>query len=74
MCELTLFDLFGFGRRVAENSNDRKLQGTEFYSTNLAADIFLPKMVAGLLSHPKRQFFPHENNRQSCFLHYKNSR
>ena len=40
---------------VAENSNDRKLQGMVFYSTNLAADICLPKKVAGLLSHPKRQ-------------------
>ena len=37
---------------------DRKLQGTELYSTNFAADIYLPKMVALLFSHPKRQFFP----------------
>ena len=42
---------------VAENSNDRKLQGTEFHFMNLAADICLPKMVAGLLSHPKRHSF-----------------
>ena len=35
----------------------------EFYFTNLAADIFLPKMVAGLLSHPKRQFHPSQNDR-----------
>ena len=41
----------------------RKLQGTEFYSTNLAADICLPKMEAGLLSNPKRQFYPSKNNR-----------
>ena len=47
---------------VAENSNDRKLYGTELYSTKIAADICLPKMVAGLLSHPKRQFYPSENN------------
>ena len=43
---------------VGENLNDRKLQGKEFYFTNLAADICLPKMVAGLLSHPKRHFYP----------------
>ena len=59
---------------VAENSNDRKLSGTEFYFTNLAADICLPKMVAELLSHPKRQFHPPENNRHSFFLYYENSR
>ena len=28
----------------------------------LAAGICLPKMIAGLLSHPKRQFYPPENN------------
>ena len=28
---------------VAENPNGRKLRGTEVYSTNLAADIRLPK-------------------------------
>ena len=33
---------------VAENSNDRKLHGTEFYFKNLAADICLPKKVAWL--------------------------
>ena len=44
-----------------------------FYSTNLAADIFLPKMVAGLLSHKKRQFNPSENNRYSFYLYYENS-
>ena len=52
---------------VAENSNDRKVKGTELYSTNLAADICLPKMVAVLLSHPKRQFYPSENNRYSFY-------
>ena len=31
---------------AAENSNDRKLQGTEFCFTNLAAHIYFPKMVA----------------------------
>ena len=45
----------------------------EFYSTNFAADIFLPKMVAGLLSHPKRQFHPSENDRYSIYLYYENS-
>ena len=40
---------------VAENSDDRKL-----YSTDLAADICLPKMVAELLSRPKWQFYPSE--------------
>ena len=40
----------------------------EFYSTNLAADIFLPKMVAGLLSHPKRQFHPSENDIHFTFI------
>ena len=28
---------------------------------NLAVNICFPKMVAGLLSHPKRQFYPSEN-------------
>ena len=56
---------------VAENLNDRKFQGTEFYFKNLAADICLPKMVAELLSHPKRQFHPTENNRHSFFLYYE---
>ena len=55
---------------VAENSTDRKLQGTEFHFTNFAADICLPKVVAGLLSHPKRQFYPPENNRHSSFPYY----
>ena len=32
---------------VAKNSNGRKLQGLEFNFTNSAADICLPKMVAG---------------------------
>ena len=31
-------------------------------------------MVAGLLSHPKRQFYPSENNRCSFYLYYENSR
>ena len=44
---------------VAENNS--KLQVTEFYSMNLAANICFPKMVAGLLAHPKRQFYPSEN-------------
>ena len=48
--------------------------GTEFYSTNLAADTFLPKIVAGLLSHPKLQFYPSEINKHSCYLYYENSR
>ena len=56
---------------VAENSNDRKLQGTEFDFTNLAADICLPKIVAELLSHLKWQFYPPENNRHSSFLYYE---
>ena len=43
---------------VAENLNDKKLYGTEFCSTKLAADVCLPKMVAGLLSPPKRSFIP----------------
>ena len=30
----------------------------EFYSTKLVADICLPKMVAGLLSHPNGGFIP----------------
>ena len=60
MCELTYLICSDV---VAENSNDRKLQGTEFHLTNLAVDICLPKMVAGLLSHPKRQLYPPENNR-----------
>ena len=59
---------------VTETSNDRKLQRTEFHSTKLAADICLPKMVAGLLSHPKRQFYPSENNGHSFFLYDENSR
>ena len=46
----------------------------ELYSTNLAADICLPKMVAELLSRPKRQFYPSENNRHSFDLDYENSR
>ena len=29
---------------VAKNSNDRKLWGTEFHSTNLVADIYLPQI------------------------------
>ena len=41
---------------------------------NLAADICLPKMVAGLLSHPKWKFYPSENNRHSFYLYYENSR
>ena len=53
---------------VAENSNDIKLLGTEFYSTNLTADISLPKMVARLLSQPKLQFYPSENNWHSFYL------
>ena len=48
--------------RSGENPNGRKLQGTGVYATNLAADICHAKMVAGLLSHPKRQFYPPENN------------
>ena len=44
------------------------------YSTNLAADICLPKMVAGLLSHPKRQFYSFENKRHPFYLYYENSR
>ena len=59
---------------LAENSNDRKLQGAEFYFTNLAADICLPKMVDGLLSHPKRQFYPSKNNGHLFFLCYETSR
>ena len=35
---------------VAENSNDRKLQGMEIHSTKLGADICLPKVVGELLS------------------------
>ena len=31
-----------------------------FFFTNLAADIYLPKMAAGLLSRSKRQFHPPE--------------
>ena len=31
-------------------------------------------MVAGLLSHPKREFYPSENNRHSFYLSYENSR
>ena len=54
--------------RSGENPNGRKLQGTGVYATNLAADICLAKMVAGLLSHPKRQFYPSENNRHSFYL------
>ena len=53
-CEPTLLILI-CSDAVAENSNDRKLQGIGLYSTNLAADICLPKTVAGLLLHPKRQ-------------------
>ena len=41
----------------AENPNGKKMQRTEVYSTNLAADIWLAKMVAGLLSHTKQQFY-----------------
>ena len=55
-------------------SQFKQLQGTEFHFTNLAADICLPKMVAGLISHPKRQFYPPENNGHSSFLHYENFR
>ena len=43
--------------RMMENSRENR---KEFYFTNLAADICLPKMIAGLLSHPKRQFYPSE--------------
>ena len=39
---------------------------------NLEADICLPKMVAGLLSPPKRQFYPSENNTYSFYLLYEN--
>ena len=46
----------------------------DFFSTNLAADICLPKMVAGLLSHSKRQLHPSENNRHSFYLYYETSR
>ena len=45
----------------------------EFYSTNLAADIFRQKMVAGLLTHPKLQFHHSENNRYSFYLYYENT-
>ena len=45
---------------VPENSNVRKLQGTKFCSTNLAGDIGRRKMIAELLSHSKRQFYPSE--------------
>ena len=31
-------------------------------------------MVAALLSHPKWQFYPYENNRRSFYLYYENSR
>ena len=31
-------------------------------------------MVAVLLSHAKRQFYPSENNRYSFYLYYENSR
>ena len=56
---------------MMENCRERN-----FYFTNLAADICLPKMVAELLSHPKRQFHRPENNRHAFwfFLHYENSR
>ena len=54
---------------VDENSNDRKLKGAEFYSTNLAADICLSKMVAELLSTAKWQFYTRENNRDSFFFY-----
>ena len=46
---------------------------SEFYFTNLAADICLPKMEAGLLSQPKWQFYPPKNNRHLVFLSYENS-
>ena len=49
----------------------------EFYSTNLAslaADIWLPKMVTGLLSHPKRQFYTPKINGHLFYLYYKNFR
>ena len=54
---------------VDENSNDRKLKGTEFYSTNLAANIRLSKMVAELLSTANWQFHTPENNRHSFFFY-----
>ena len=57
---------------VDENSNDRKLKGTEFYSTNLAADICLSKMVAELLSTAKWHFHTLENNRHSFFFYQEN--
>ena len=41
---------------------------------NLAADICLPKMVAGLLSHPKRQPAISPEKKASFFLYYENSR
>ena len=50
----------------AVDSNDSKFWATEFYFTNLAADIFLLRMlVTGLLLHRKRQFCPRENNGHS---------
>ena len=34
----------------------------------------LPKTVAWILSHPRWQFHPSENNRHSFYLYYENSR
>ena len=36
--------------------------------------MFLPKMVAGLLSHPKRQFLDSENVKHSFYFYYENFR
>ena len=41
---------------VDENSKDRKLKGTEFYSTNLAADVCLLNMVADFYRPQKGSF------------------
>ena len=46
----------------------------ELYSTNLADDNCLPKMVDVLLSHPEWQFYPLENNRHPLYLYYEISR
>ena len=60
---------------VAQNSNDRKLLGTDMYSTNFAADIYLPcENGSWAFFATKTEAFPSENNRHSFYLYYKNSR
>ena len=41
----------------------------DFVPRQLAGGIYLQKMIAGLLPHPKGQFYPRENNKHLFYFY-----